>query len=70
MSKKLYFWNFIILAILGGVIGLQEFYTKKTILGILAVIFSWTCIPAVVALVEVFVWLFRGEEEFDFTYNK
>lgn len=67
--RKKYFWNFIVLALLGGVIGLQEFYTRKTILGILAVIFSWTCIPALVALIEIIVWLFRGEEEFDNKFN-
>lgn len=69
MKKKKNFWCFILLALLCGVIGLQEFYTNKTILGILAVIFSWTCIPAIVAFVEVIVWLFRGPEEFDFKYN-
>lgn len=68
--RKLGFWNYIVLAILGGTIGLQEFYTKKTIWGVLAVVFCWTCVPAVVALIEAIVWLFKGEEEFNFTFNK
>lgn len=59
------FWNFILLALVGGFIGLQEFYMKRWVLGVLAVLFCWTCIPAIVAWVEAIVWLFRGEEEFE-----
>ena len=63
------FWCFIVIAVLGGAFGLQEFYLKHYVLGILGVLFMWTCIPAIVALVEVFVWLFRGKEEFNKKYN-
>lgn len=63
MRKK--FWNFIALSILGGGIGLQEFYAGRTALGILAVLFCWTAIPALVAYIEAIVWLFRGKEEFE-----
>ena len=58
------YWNFIAIAVLGGVFGLQEFYMERWVLGVLAVLFWWTCIPAVVAFVEAIVWLFRGEGEF------
>lgn len=58
------YWNFIVLAIIGGVFGLQEFYLDRIGLGIAAVLFWWTCIPAVVAFIEACVWLFRGEEKF------
>ena len=58
------FWNFIVLAIVGGFFGLQEFYLERYTLGVLAVIFCWTCIPAFVALIEAIVWLFKGEEAF------
>lgn len=60
--KKIEYWNAVILAILFGSIGLQEFYTKHYVRGILAVLFCWTCIPALVALIEVAVWLFKGKE--------
>ena len=63
------FWNFVAIAVLGGVFGLQEFYMNRIALGILAVLFWWTCIPAVVAFIEAIVWLFRGEEEFNKRFN-
>ena len=59
------FWNFIVLALLGGVIGLQEFYMNRIALGVLAILFCWTGIPALVAFIELIVWLFRGEVEFN-----
>ena len=68
MRKK--FWNFILLAFAGGFVGLQEFYAERWVLGILAILFCWTFIPAIVAWVEAIVWLFKGEEEFDAIYNK
>ena len=63
------FWNFIVLALAGGAIGLQEFYMERWVLGVLAVLFCWTGIPALVAVIEAFVWLFKGEEKFDETHN-
>jgi len=59
------YWNFIAIAVLGGVFGLQEFYMNRIGLGIAAVLFWWTCVPAVVAFIEALVWLFRGEDEFN-----
>lgn len=63
------FWNYIALAILGGSIGLQEFYVRKYVAGIFAVLFCWTCIPAIVALIEAFVWLFKGKDKFNIEFN-
>ena len=63
------FWCFIILALVGGFIGLQEFYRNNIVLGVLAVLFCWTCIPAIVAWIEAIVWLFRGEYWFNDVYN-
>lgn len=70
MRKRINFWCFIILALVGGFFGLQEFYRGNVGLGILAVLFCWTCIPAIVAAIEALVWLFRGPEVFDMVYNK
>ena len=63
------FWIFIVLALVGGGIGLQEFYRGKIALGVVAVLFCWTGIPALVAFIEAVVWLFRGEEEFNKLYR-
>ncbi len=59
------FWIFIVLALVGGFLGLQEFYMKRWVLGVLAVLFCWTCIPALVAYIEAIVCLFKGEEAFE-----
>ena len=63
------FWNFVAIAVIGGAFGLQEFYMNRVGLGIAAVLFWWTCIPALVAFIEAIVWLFRGEEEFNRRFN-
>ena len=70
MRKRINFWCFIVLALVGGFFGLQEFYRGNVGLGILAVLFCWTCIPAIVAAIEALVWLFKGPEIFDMIYNR
>lgn len=64
------FWCYIILALIGGFIGLQEFYVRKYVAGIFAVLFCWTCIPAIVAFVEAIYWLFLGKNEFNKEFNR
>ena len=64
MGYKYNFWCFIILCLIGGFIGLQEFYRGKIGLGVFAVLFFWTGIPEIVAFIEAVVWLFRGDFEF------
>ena len=70
MKKRIYYWCFIVLALVAGFFGLQEFYRGNVGLGILAVLFCWTCIPALIAFIEAVVWLFKGQEIFDMTYNR
>ena len=65
MNDNINFWCFIVLCLIGGFIGLQEFYRGKIGLGVFAVLFFWTGIPAIVAFIEAVVWLFRGEDEFN-----
>ena len=36
MRKRINFWCFILIALIGGAIGLQEFYKGEMILGLLA----------------------------------
>lgn len=70
MKKRIYYWCFLLLALVGGFFGLQEFYRGNIGLGILAVLFCWTCIPAFVAFIEAIIWLFKGPEMFDLEYNR
>ena len=65
MGYKYNFWCFIVLCLIGGFIGLQEFYRGKIGLGVFAVLFFWTGIPAIVSFIEAVVWLFRGDDEFN-----
>ena len=67
MSKKSY-WAFIVLCLIGGFIGLQEFYREKFFLGSLAILFCWTGIPCIVAYIEALVWLFN-EDEWNLKYG-
>ncbi len=59
-----------LLAILLGGIGIHRFYLRQTGLGILYVIFFWTFIPAIVALIDGILFLTWTEEKFNEKYNK
>jgi TM2 domain-containing membrane protein YozV len=53
----------IVLALLVGGIGVHKFYTDSIGLGIVYLLFFWTFIPALVALIEGIVWAFQSDEE-------
>lgn len=63
------YWNAIVLAIIGGFIGLHKFYLGKKGAGILYAVFFWTGIPAIISFVEAAVMLFKSEEDFNAMYN-
>lgn len=58
-----------ILAILVGGIGIHKFYLGKTGAGVLSLLFCWTGIPALIALVEGIIILCQSDEEFVKKYN-
>ena len=58
-----------ILALFLGGIGVHRFYLKQTGLGILYLVFFWTFIPAVVALVDRIIFLTQSDEAFNRKYN-
>lgn len=60
MSKAAY----VALAILLGWIGAHEFYAGRTARGVLSVVFCWTLVPWVVAVVQA-VKMARAEAEPD-----
>lgn len=70
MERKIDFWVALFLAATLGTFGVQEFYVKNIGRGILGVIFAWTCIPTIVALVQIIKWAFMGKEDFEAKYNK
>ena len=59
-----------LLAIFVGGFGVHKFYLKKTFLGIIYLLFCWTCIPAIVACIEGVLFLLSTESEFNQKYNK
>lgn len=53
---------------LGG-FGAHRFYLKQHVLGIVYLIFCWTYIPALIALVEFLVMIFMNEKDFNKKFN-
>jgi len=54
---------------LGG-FGAHRFYLGQTGLGFLYLVFCWTLIPAVIALIDFIVFLAMSKESFDLKYNR
>jgi TM2 domain-containing membrane protein YozV len=57
-----------LLALLVGGFGVHHFYLKHIGRGILYLLFCWTFIPAIVALIEGIIYLTCSEEEFQRKY--
>jgi len=52
-----------VLAILLGGIGVHKFYLGKIGMGILYVLFCWTGIPSIIALIEGIIYLTSSDEK-------
>ncbi|MFA5001181.1 MAG: TM2 domain-containing protein [Candidatus Paceibacterota bacterium] len=59
----------ILLALFLGGIGIQKFYLNKPGQGVLCVLFCWTFIPAIIALIDVIRFLAMGEDKFQKLYS-
>lgn len=59
-----------LLALFLGGIGIHNFYLGKGGKGIIAIIFCWTGIPALIGLFEGIALLCKSDESFDFEYNR
>jgi hypothetical protein len=57
-----------IFALLLGGLGVHKFYLGQPVLGVLYLLFCWTFIPALVALVEGIVYLTMTDEAFSAKY--
>lgn len=58
-----------VLALLLGGIGIHKFYLGRAGQGILYILFCWTFIPAIIALVEGIVYLCSSDEAFAAKYG-
>ena len=59
----------ILLCLFLGGIGIHQFYLKKTLKGVLYLLFSWTFIPLLIAVVDFILLLIMDEEKFNEKYN-
>lgn len=59
----------IVLALLLGGLGVHKFYLGQPGLGILYLIFCWTFIPALIALIEAIVYICTDEQSFHHKYG-
>lgn len=57
-----------LLAIFLGGIGVHKFYLGSVGAGIAYLLFCWTCIPAIIGLVEGIIYLTSTEENFYYKY--
>lgn len=58
----------IILALLLGGFGVHKFYLNKPWQGLCYLLFCWTFIPALIAFIEVIVYIFMSDQEFQRNY--
>lgn len=58
-----------LLAIFVGRLGIHRFYLGQSFLGIVYLLFCWTCIPSLIAFIEGVLYLLSSENEFNRKYN-
>jgi len=58
-----------ILALLVGGLGVHKFYLDRPLQGALYLVFCWTFVPAVIALVEAIVYFTMSDANFNLKYN-
>jgi TM2 domain-containing membrane protein YozV len=58
-----------LLAFFLGGLGIHRFYLGQNGMGILYLIFCWTFIPAMISLIDFFVFIFMSEDRFNHKYN-
>lgn len=54
---------------LGG-LGIHQFYLGNTIQGVFYLLFSWTCIPSLIAIVDFIILLCMSERYFHQKYDR
>lgn len=59
----------ILLALFLGGFGIHKFYLNKITAGILYLIFFWTFIPSILALIDLIILICLSDEDFNKKYN-
>ena len=59
----------VLLALFLGGLGIHKFYLGRNAAGVMYLLFFWTFIPALLALLDIIVIVFNSQEEFDRLYN-
>ena len=54
---------YVLLALFLGGLGIHNFYAGKTLLGIIYLVFCWTFIPAIAALVQAIIALCKPSDQ-------
>jgi TM2 domain-containing membrane protein YozV len=55
----------VILALLLGGFGVHRFYMRKPVSGVLYLIFCWTLVPSLLALIEFFIYICSSDASFE-----
>ncbi|WP_228439797.1 TM2 domain-containing protein [Chryseobacterium phocaeense] len=58
-----------ILSLFLGGLGIHRFYLGQTLMGMFYLIFCWTLVPAFIAFIDFFVFVFMAQNKFDLKYN-
>ena len=59
----------LILSLLFGTFGIQNFYIGRPVRGILCVLFCWTGIPSIVGVIEALIIAMEDTSSFEFRYK-
>lgn len=59
-----------ILSFFVGGLGIHRFYLGQTLMGVFYLIFCWTFIPACIAFIDFFAFIFMSQNKFDLKYNR
>ncbi|MFV8751613.1 NINE protein [Nannocystaceae bacterium ST9] len=62
-------WVAVLLAFFAGGFGVHKFYLGQIGMGVVYLVFSWTLIPAFIAVIECLLLAIKSDREFDLQYN-
>lgn len=57
------------LALFLGGLGIHRFYLGQNTMGVFYLLFCWTFIPALIACIDFFIFIFMSEDNFNYKYN-